>query len=390
MAKKAAKKGGTTKSAESLGRRESSRQTNPATSRSAIQSADTLELSTASLVDELRELIRTTRTGVAQSVNSALVVLYWRVGVRIRTEVLKNERADYGKRIVSTLSRQLTSEFGGGFSRPNLFKMLQFAECFSEGRIISTLSRQLSWSHFTELIRLKDPLRRDFYTEMCRVENWTVRTLRDKINGMLFERTALSKRPAKLAEQEIARLREEYCLTPDLVFRDPYFLDFLGLKDTYSEKDLESAILGELQTFILEIGVGFAFIGRQYRVTIDGEDHSIDLLFYHRKLRRLVAIELKLGEFQAADKGQMELYLRWLEKHEAHPGEESPLGLILCANKSSEKIELLRLDESGIHVATYLTELPPIATLRAKLHESIELAKRQLESRSPEDRAEEN
>ena len=245
-----------------------------------------------------------------------------------------------------------------------------------------TLSRQLSWSHFLAIIPQKDPLKRDFYAEMCRVENWSVRTLRSKIGGMLFERTALSKKPAKLAEQELANLQAEGQLTPDLVFRDPYFLDFLDLKDSYSEQDLESAILRELQSFILELGSGFAFVGRQYRIVIDGEDHHIDLLFYHRKLKRLVVVDLKLGEFKAADKGQMELYLRWLEKHEMQEGEEAPLGLILCADKSSEKIELLRLDQSGIHVATYLTELPPVEVLREKLNESIRRAKSLLEVRS--------
>ena len=178
--------------------------------------------------------------------------------------------------------------------------------------------------------------------------------------------------------------RSEDKLTPDLVFRDPYFLDFLQLKDTYSEKDLESAILRELESFILELGTGFAFVGRQVRITIDGEDHYIDLLFFHRSLKRLVAIDLKLGDFKAAYKGQMELYLRWLEKYEMKQGEETPLGLILCADKSSEKIELLRLDESGIHVASYLTELPPIDVLRQKLHESVARAQALLENREPE------
>ena len=245
---------------------------------------------------------------------------------------------------------------------------------------MQTLSAQLSWSHFVEVIRQDNPLKRDFYADMCRIENWSVRTLRSKIGGMLFERTAISKKPAKLAEQELAQLREEDKLTPTLVFRDPYFLDFLELKDTYSEKDVEAAILRDMQSFILELGAGFAFVGRQYRIVIDGEDHSIDLLFYHRKLRRLVVIELKLRDFQAGDKGQMELYLRWLEKHEMQDGEETPLGLILCAGKSSEKIELLQLDQSGIHVASYLTELPPIEVLRKKLHDSMQNAQALLES----------
>ena len=341
------------------------------------QKSDTtvsLDIASQTLVHDLRNLISDARADVARTVNSTLVQLYWQIGTRVRTEVLKDERADYGERIVQTVSAQLTSEFGRGFGRRNLFQMVRFAEVFEDMQIVQTLSAQLSWSHFVEVIRQDDPLKRDFYAEMCRIENWSVRTLRSKIGGMLFERTALSKKPAKLAEQELAQLREEDKLTPTLVFRDPYFLDFLELKDTYSEKDVEAAILRDMQSFILELGAGFAFVGRQYRIVIDGEDHSIDLLFYHRKLRRLVVIELKLRDFQAGDKGQMELYLRWLEKHEMQDGEETPLGLILCAGKSSEKIELLQLDQSGIHVASYLTELPPIDVLREKLNESIKRA----------------
>ncbi len=342
------------------------------------------DLVPSELIGELRGLIQQTRSGVAQTVNSAMVNLYWQVGMRIRTEVLNNERADYGKQICATVSNKLVAEYGNGFSKANLLRMMQFAELFPDSQIVVTLSRQLSWSHFVAVIPVKDQLKRDFYAEMCRLENWSVRTLRAKINGMLFERTALSKKPAELASQEIAKLRDEDQLSPDLVFRDPYFLDFLQLKETYSEKDLESAILHELQSFILELGTGFAFVGRQVRITIDGEDHYIDLLFYHRMLKRLVAIDLKLGTFKAAYKGQMELYLRWLEKHEMQTGEETPLGMILCADKSSEKIELLRLDESGIHVASYLTELPPIDVLRQKLHESIERAQKMLENRETE------
>lgn len=353
------------------------------TANTELAKTNSTDLVSSGLIDELRGLIQQTRAGVAQAVNSALVNLYWQIGTRIRTEVLKNKRADYGKQICSTLSNKLVAEFGNGFSRPNLTKMMLFSGLFPDSQIVSTLSRQLSWSHFAELIRIKDQLQREFYAEMCRIENWSVRTLRSKINGMLFERTALSKKPAELARQELAKLQESDQLTPDLVFRDPYFLDFLQLKDTYSEKDLESAILRELESFILELGTGFAFVGRQVRIVIDGQDHYIDLLFYHRLLKRLIVIDLKLGQFKAADKGQMELYLRWLEKHEVKPGEETPLGLILCADKSSEKIELLRLDKSGIHVACYLTELPPIDVLRQKLHKSVARARLMLENREP-------
>ena len=291
-----------------------------------IQISDTL-------FQDLRSLIVETRQDVARQVNSALVLLYWRVGQRIHQEILKEKRAEYGEEIVPTLSAQLVAEFGEGFSKRNLFRMIRFAGGFPAKQIVSTLSTQLGWSHFVEIIPLKDELQRDFYAEMCRIERWSVRTLRQKISGMLFERTALSKKPVELAKQELIKLREEDKLTPDLVFRDPYFLDFLGLKDTYSEKDLETAILRELEAFILELGVGFSFVARQKRITVDDEDYYLELLFYHRKLRRLVAIDLKLGKFQAADKGQMELYLRWLEKYEQQRGEDSPIGLILCADK---------------------------------------------------------
>jgi predicted nuclease of restriction endonuclease-like (RecB) superfamily len=256
--------------------------------------------------------------------------------------------------------------------------MIRFAEVFPDSRIVAMLSRQLGWSHFVEIIYLPDDLQRDFYAEMCRVERWSVRALRAKVQSMLFERTALSRKPAELARQELQALREDDQLTPDLVFRDPYFLNFLGLADTYSEKDLESAILRELQQFILELGAGFAFIDRQKHLVIDGKDYYLDLLFYHRRLRRLLAIDLKIGEFEAADKGQMELYLRWLERYEMQAGEEPPLGLILCADKGAEQVELLQLDRSGIRVASYLTELPPRPLLQQKLHDAVVLARARL------------
>jgi predicted nuclease of restriction endonuclease-like (RecB) superfamily len=336
----------------------------------------------SALLAELRELIGHAQQSVAQSVNSALVLLNWEIGTRIRVEVLKSKRATYGEVIVSTLSRQLAKEFGAGYSRPNLFRMLQLAERFPERQIVSTLSRQLGWSHFVEILVLNDPLERAFYAEMCRLERWSVRTLRERIGGMLFERTALSRQPDKVIEQQISTLHNENRLTPDLVFRDPYFLEFLGLKDAYSEKDLESAILRELEQFILELGSDFAFIARQKRIAIDGEDYYLDLLFYHRRLRRLVAIELKLGKFQAADKGQMELYLRWLEKYEQQPNEETPLGLILCADKSDEHIELLQLERSGIRVATYFTELPARTLIAQKLHDAVKRARAQTDAKS--------
>ena len=330
------------------------------------------------LLNDLRELIASARQDVARQVNSALALLYWRIGKRIREDILKEKRAEYGEQIVATLSQQLTEEFGEGWSRYNLSRMIRFAECFPEEPIVSTLSRQLGWSHFVEIIPLEDDLRRDFYAEMCRMERWSVRTLRQKIGGMLFERTALSKKPDDLIRHELDKLRAEDKLTPDIVFRDPYFLDFLGLKDRYIEKDIEDAIMREMENFILELGVGFTFVARQKRIQVDNDDYYLDLLFYHRGLRRLVAIDLKLGDFRPADKGQMELYLRWLAKYEQKPGEEAPIGLILCAGKKKETVELLELEKSGIRVASYWTKVLPRQLLQKKLHEAIQHARDRL------------
>lgn len=330
------------------------------------------------LLADIRSLIQSARDQTARAVNTALVGLYWHIGTRIRQDVLHNSRADYGEEIVSTLSKQLIGEYGRGFSKPNLSRMMGLAEAFPDEAIVSALSKQLSWSHFVEILPLKDRLKRDFYAEMCRVERWSVRTLRHKIAHLLYERTAVAKKPEKLIEQDLSALRDEDRMTPDLVFRDPYFLDFLGLTGQYAEKDVEQAILRELEAFILELGTDFAFVTRQKRISVDSEDYYLDLLFYHRRLRRLVAIDLKIGKFQAADKGQMELYLRWLEKHEMQPGEERPLGLILCADKSAEHVELLQLEKSSIRVAQYLAELPPRKLLEQKLHDSIRHARERL------------
>ncbi|MBI3090683.1 MAG: DUF1016 domain-containing protein [Candidatus Tectomicrobia bacterium] len=327
-------------------------------------------------------MIEETRAAVAVTVNAALTMLYWRIGDRINQEMLKGKRADYGAEIVSTVSRQLEAEYGNGFSAKNLRHTIRFAEAFPDGGIVSTLSRQLSWSHFKEIIYLQQPMQKEFYAEMCRLERWSVRALRQKIASMLYERTALSKKPAELAKLELQALREEDRLTPDLVFRDPYLLDFLGLKGAYQEKDLEAAILRELEAFIMELGAGFTFVPRQKRIMVDHDDFYLDLLFFHRDLRRLVAVELKLDKFRPDHKVQMELYLRWLDRHERKSGEDTPLGIILCAGKNSEQIELLELGRAGIHVAEYLTALPPKDVLKHKLHEAIKRSRLAIENRA--------
>lgn len=336
------------------------------------------------LLGDIRRLIEQGRRHLAGALNSALTLLYWHIGRRIGQEVLGGERAAYGEQIVSALARQLEADYGRGFSAKNLRHMLRFAEVFADEQIVSTLSRQLAWSHFLELIYLKDTLQRDFYAQMCSQERWSVRTLRERKDSMLFERTAISRQPDELLSSELAALRQRGELSPALLLKDPYVLDFLGLNDRYLEKDLEDAILRELEAFLLELGAGFTFVARQKRIQIDNDDFYIDLLFYNRRLKRLVAIDLKLGDFKAADKGQMELYLRWLAKHEQEPGEAPPLGIILCSGKKQEQIELLELDAGGIHVAEYLTALPPKELLQRKLHEAIEQSRRRLEQRGEE------
>ncbi|HEX2958951.1 MAG TPA: PDDEXK nuclease domain-containing protein, partial [Chitinispirillaceae bacterium] len=276
------------------------------------------------LLNEIRALVQSSYQTVARYVNSYQVLLFWDIGCRVYKEILGERRADYGQKIVSTLSAQLQNEFGKGFSQRNLFRMVQFVQVFQDREKVSTLSTQLGWSHFVELITFDDGVKVQFYAEMCRIERWSVRTLRSRISSMLFERTAISKRPENIIKQEIKSLTEDDKISADLIFRDPYILDFLNIGEFYTEKDLESALIRELESFILELGAGFSFIARQKRITIDNTDYYIDLLFYNRLLKRLVAIDLKIGTFQASDKGQMELYLRWLEKHEMKTGEQPP------------------------------------------------------------------
>ncbi|MCA9628513.1 MAG: DUF1016 family protein [Myxococcales bacterium] len=332
---------------------------------------DSISLASDALLHELRTLIDTARQRVARAVNSELVLLYWQVGRRLRDEVVGEDRAAYGEQVVDAVADALTADFGRGFSKRNLYYMLRFAEVFPDAEIVNALRAQLTWTHLRELIAIDDPLKRQFYTELCRIERWSTRTLKQKMGGMLFERTAIAKRPALVVEQALTALRDEQRMSADLVFRDPYVLDFLRLPADFSEADLEAAILRELESFLLELGQGFSFIARQKRMSIGADDFYLDLLFFHRPLRALVAIELKLDRFDARDKGQMELYLRWLDRYERQPGENPPLGLILCADKNEEQIELLELSEGSVRVASYLTELPPRELLERKLIESI-------------------
>jgi len=342
-----------------------------------------LKPTNSDLFIEIKSLIEETKSKVAVTVNSTLTLLYWQIGKRINDEVLKNKRAEYGEEIVYALSTQLIQEYGKGYTRRNLTNMVRFAQVFNDKKIGYALSTKFSWTHIRTFIYIEDTLKRDFYIEMCKVDNWSTRVLKNRIDSMLYERTALSKKPDELIAHELEELREG-TVTPSVILKDPYILDFLELNDRYLEVDLEDAILRDVEQFILELGVGFSFIARQKRIQIGNEDFKIDLLFYNRKLKRLIAIDLKLGRFKAAYKGQMELYLKWLEKYEKEEGEESPLGIVLCADKQSEQIELLELEKSNIHVAQYLTVLPPRELLEKKLHEAVMNARLRFENRVEE------
>ncbi len=338
-------------------------------------------LKTTPLFNDIKELILSAKQRATVAVNVELTLLYWQVGKRISTEILEGERAGYGKQIIENMAKELTLRFGRGWSKRNLAQMVKFSECFVDFQIVQTLSAQLSWSHFIHLLPVSDSLKREFYLTMAVQERWSTRTLAERIDAQLYERTAISRKPEETIVRELTALREKGQLSEALVLKDPYILDFLELNDSYLEKDLEDAILRELQQFLLELGSGFTFIDRQYRIQIDDDDFYIDLLFYNRKLKRLVAIELKVGKFKADYKGQMELYLRWLAKYEQEPGELSPIGIILCAGKKQEQVELLELDSSGIHVAEYLTSLPSKQLLEERLHEAVVNARRRLTSK---------
>lgn len=328
------------------------------------------------LMKDLRQIIDSARQRVAVTANAELTMMYWHIGERINREVLGNQRAEYGKRIVSMVATQLQNQYGTkGFEIRNIRRMMQFAQKIPKEQIVSQLATQLTWSHIIEVLPVKDPLAVEFYLTMLSSGRWGRNRLRKEIDSMLFERTAIATQPDELIKKELADLRDDSNMSPDLVFKSPYFLDFIGLKGMYSEKSLEDSLVAHLEQFILELGNGFTFVERQKRMIIDGEDFYLDLLFFHRKLHRLIAIELKLGRFKAQYKGQMELYLRWLEAHEMEPGEEPPLGLLLCTEGGEEQIELLQLDKAGIKVAQYMTELPSRKVLIEQIRKSLEIAK---------------
>jgi len=333
-----------------------------------------VSIATDRLLDGVSNLITVARQKVAISLNAELTLLYWSIGDFINKELRSEEISTYGKQILATLSQELTKSFGKGYSYTALTRMSKIAAIIDRENV-ATLSQHLSWSHFIELSGIDNETKRLFYTQMCVAEKWSIRDLRKQCDGMLYERTAISQRPEEIANDALRTLGSNGELNPDLVFKNTYILDFLNLKASFSEKDLENTIINELEKFILELGQGFAFLERQKRLSIDTVDYYLDLLFYHRKLNRLVAIDLKLGKFKPAYKAQMELYLKYLQKHDQQPHEKSPIGLLLCSEGNTEHIELLLLGEKNIKVAQYLTELPEKQWFIDKLHRAIAIAK---------------
>lgn len=337
----------------------------------------------SNLFDNIVKIIEQARERVASVANSGITLMYWHIGKKINDEVLEGKRAEYGKQVVENVSVQLQKRYGTReFAVRNLRRMMQFAQLFPDLQIVSPAVTQLSWTHFILLFPLKDELQREFYITKAASERWSKRELQNHIDSALYERTVISQKPREFIKQELAKLRGNEKIDPDVVFKSTYFLDFAGLQGFFNEHDLEDCLISHLQQFLLEMGKGFSFVERKKRMIIDGDDFHLDLLFYHRKLRRLIAVDLKLGKFKAEYKGQMELYLRYLEKNDMEKGEKSPLGLLLCSEGNAEQIELLQLDKSGIKVAQYLTELPDKQRLIDEIHSQKQLLSEKLDKSS--------
>jgi len=366
------------------------------------------------LIIDLTSLIEQGRKAAVRYVNSALIATYWLTGRRIvEYEQKGKERAEYGEKLLRRISADLTTRFGKGFTERNLEHMRQFYLTYREisntvcakliegtgekshpvrARLLpisqtssgnfEILSQKfpLSWSHYRLLMRLDEPLKREFYEVECIRGNWSVRQLDRQIQSMLYERTALSKRKLSV----IAKAHEKpITLRPEDEIKDPYILEFLGLKDEYSESQLEEALIKYLEHFLLELGIGFAFVARQKRITLEGSHYRLDLLLYHRILRCLVAIDLKIGDFTHADAGQMNLYLNYLKAKEKFPGENDPVGIILCTDKRKTVVEYALGGMSNkIFASKYRLQLPDPEVLKTEVeHERQRLLEMKIVNR---------
>ena len=328
------------------------------------------------LFSDVCGIIESSKLRIANYVNTEICMTYWQIGTRIKEDVLFNKRAEYGKQVLQNLSKRLNLRYGRGWGFKTLQHCVRAAYVFSEDEIVYATRRQLYWSHLRSIMYLKDELARQFYIEMTALEHWDTRTLDEKIDKQFYETTALSRRSEDVIRQELAELKDTQVVHPDMVFRSSYFLDMLGLPDTFSESDLEQKVIDQVEEFMHEMGSDFSLIARQKRITVDAVDYKMDLVFFHRSLRRTIVVDLKLGKFKPAYEGQMLLYLRYINTHERHPWEDAPIGLILCSEGNTEHIEYLMLDEnSPIKVAQYYTQLPDKKTLAVKLQRAIAIAR---------------
>ena len=340
------------------------------------QIVDTKVIGTISdhLYEGVSAIIDNARRLVSVYVNAHASMTFWNVGKYIIDDMEYRTYSAYGKKILATLSQRLTARYGRGYTYSALTRMMKVARLYSESEMFAMLSQTLSWSHFLELITIEDETKRLFYQQMSIGDHWSVQQLRDKQDEMAYERSLIAAKPDDEKVKKLENITVQQT-EPDVVLKSSYVLNFLGLNDYYTEKELENAIASQLENFILELGQGFAFLERQKRFTIDGTDYYLDLLFYHRKLKCLVAIDLKLGKFKPQYKGQMELYLKYMQKYEMQPDENPPIGLLLCSEGNTEHVELMMLDEDRIKVAQYLTCLPDKQWFVDKLNRSILIAK---------------
>jgi predicted nuclease of restriction endonuclease-like (RecB) superfamily len=307
----------------------------------------------AALVDDLRDIIAQGRGRAATAINAEAVRTYWRIGERlVREEQGGAERAAYGEQVLEHVGRLLSAEAGRGFSARSLRNMRQFYLSYPMWSAVRT---ELPWTSYRILMRLPED-QRVFYEKVAASGRWSSRELEKQVNSLLYERVALSRKPDELLAT--IPTGESDAAARD-VFKDPYLLDFLDLADTFSERDLETALIRNIEKFLLELGTDFCFMGRQKRITIGDEDFYIDLVFYHRGLRCLVLVDLKIGTFLPADAAQMKLYLNWARAYDWREGEGEPLGLILCGARNEQVVKLLLANpattmDERIRVAHYL------------------------------------
>jgi predicted nuclease of restriction endonuclease-like (RecB) superfamily len=336
----------------------------------AFDASNVALIDEAILFQRVVGIIENRKSRAATYVNEETTLMFWEVGHYVSSVVLDFRRAAYGKKILSELATKLVERYGRNFAERNIYRMMQFADQFSDSEILSPLATKLSWSHFIELLPIKSEEARLYYANDAATRSYSTKELRRQISRKAYDRREIAN--AELSENSAI---------PFNVFRDPYLLDLYGLRENFLEADLEKVILTEIEAFILEFGHGFSFVDRQKRMIIGGEDTILDLLFFHRILKRLIAVELKIGKFKAEYYGQMALYLKWLDKYERQEGEAAPLGIILCATANREKIELLETDKAGIAVAEYWTHLPQKAEFERKIQEILIEARERLHRR---------